>query len=187
MNSDERQSFSEGRRCLEVLVPVARKAVIPLSLCGVGVWLLVGCIYLPIPEHRVDKSRPDFRKLVGDEHSKARIRPGSITRAQVIAILGKPQYRSADRTAIGYELETRKGLLVYPLCFSGWPTDRRVYGVRLIFRPDGILADVETAMAESGTLAGTEPYDPNGRAIDLLNRHTPVLLPVGKLPPATRP
>ncbi|HZL34105.1 MAG TPA: hypothetical protein VFC78_02270 [Tepidisphaeraceae bacterium] len=178
---DETPSSPRGHR------PTTPRRTLPLMLSAVGLWLLVGCIYLPIPEHRTDKHQVDFRELVGDAGSKARIQPGHVTRAQVIALLGPPSFMSADRTSIGYTLETAEGLLIYPQCFSAWPENKYSYGLRLTFAPDEVLSQWRLEYVDNGGLIGMEPAHLPDRAIELLNNQRPELLPVDKLSPATRP
>jgi len=73
---------------------LALPAVIAIGL----MWLLAGCglgIYLPIPEH-VQAGKTDFRGMVGDAQSSRPIRPLKTTRAGVRALLGEPDYQTAD-------------------------------------------------------------------------------------------
>lgn len=143
-----RSRFTDGNR------RIFRKTL-PVILLLFGVWLMAGCFYLPIPEHRSEHQAKDFRKLVGAIDSKKAIRPGAVTRAQVIALLGPPQYASdappyrfynqpttapsEDHSAVGYVLETESNAWVYPLCFTATPGSRTEYELRMVFDKNDVL------------------------------------------------
>ena len=167
----------------------ARRRAVPFLLAAVGVWLLVGCIYLPIPEHRSNRHQPDFRDLIGPAGSKARIRPGAITRPQVFALLGVPHYASVDGHSVGYTLSTESGLFIYPQCFSAFPHMKYVYGLRLTFGPNDVLTDWKLDRSPCEAFMWLEPPHIYGTGVEGLNQEkdAPQLLRFeGKLP-ATRP
>ena len=116
------------------------RQAIPTILALVGAVLLIGCIYLPIPEHKVGPEK-DFRNLMGDSQSNKPIRPGAITRSQVMAMLGKPALISADGRRLGYAIETHRGIGIWPLCFSAGAYTQYGYAVRLEFDEQGNLVD----------------------------------------------
>ena len=132
-----------------------RRRILPMMLAMAGLWLLAGCFYLPLPEHRSENAKKDFRKLVGDANSKKPIRAGHITRAEVIAVLGPAEYASdavpvavynqpdpvasTDHSAIGYVLRTEGGAWVWPLCFTAWPDKQTKYELRLVFNEQDVL------------------------------------------------
>ena len=131
------------------------RKTLPVVLLISGVWLMAGCFYLPFPEHRSEHQAKDFRKLVGAIDSKKTIRPGAVTRAQVIALLGPPQFASdappyrvynqpastpsEDHSAIGYILYTESNAWVYPLCFTATPGTTTRYELRLVFNKEDVL------------------------------------------------
>ena len=130
------------------------RRAIPILLIAIGVGLLTGCFYLPLPEHPIrdpgkDKKEPlpkDFRHILGDVNSKSPIRPG-LTRAQVYSVLGKPNYRSTDNELI-YIMLAERAVWVYPLCFfAAAPAQFRGYALRLTFKDD-ILVRWELAHSE---------------------------------------
>jgi len=54
---------------------------LPILLIALGVCLLTGCFYLPLPEHQFEKQKKvDFRPMLGQANSNHPLRPG-ITRA----------------------------------------------------------------------------------------------------------
>jgi hypothetical protein len=118
------------------------RRLFPTLLAALGLWLLAGCFYLPIPEHRIDSKQPDFRDLVKDGRRPAPIRAG-ISRAAVIAILGPPRYEG--RHAVGYRLYTESGLWVWPLCFSATSAARFEYAMDLTFNENDVLVRIESA------------------------------------------
>lgn len=131
------------------------RASFPVLLIASGLWMLSGCFYLPLPEHRSEHHARDFRKLVGDISSSKRIRPGAITRAEVVGLLGPPQFTSdappyrvhgspasapsADHSAIGYVLQTDRGVWIVPLCFTALTDTTTRYELRLVFNSDNVL------------------------------------------------
>src|SRR5882724_9550306 len=108
-----------------------RRLAIPSLLAICGVWLLVGCIYLPIPEHQIDSKQKDFRGLLGDADSRRPIRPRHITRGEVVAILGPPPFATQDGRSIAYTVKTENGLFIWPTCFVVQSAGGSVYAVRL--------------------------------------------------------
>src|SRR5438309_1379268 len=98
------------------------RIVLPSFLVISGLWLLVGCFYVPIPEHGTDSRQTDFRKLLADDaHPRRSIRRGLSTRDQVISVLGPPPYAAHDRRSIAYILETERAVYLWPLCFHTSP------------------------------------------------------------------
>ncbi|HET6249775.1 MAG TPA: hypothetical protein VFE47_18945 [Tepidisphaeraceae bacterium] len=121
-----------------------RRIILPIFLALVGAFFLIGCIYLPIPEHKVG-AEPDFRPMLGDENSARPIRNGAITRAQIMQRLGPPPFRSADGRAIGYTISTETGFAIWPTCFFAGPDQSGAYAVRLDFDEHGILKNWKLA------------------------------------------
>ena len=164
-----RSRFTDGNR------RTFRKTL-PVVLLLFGVWLMAGCFYLPIPEHRSEHQGKDFRKLVGAIDSKKSIRPGAVTRAQVIALLGQPQYASDappyqvynqptsapsdDHSAIGYVLQTESNAWVYPLCFTATPGTFTRYELRLVFNKENVLDywDIKHSEERPPTFLNGGPY-----------------------------
>ena len=50
-----------------------RRILLPVLLASLGVWLLIGCVYLPVPEHR-DQGDPEPRQLLLDFGFLSRLR-----------------------------------------------------------------------------------------------------------------
>lgn len=111
---------------------------LPLTLLIVGLFLLIGCIYIPTADKPTYPNAIDFRKLVGQSVDRP-IRPGHVDRRTVLLILGKPWIMSKDGSAIAYTLDTQKGILFIPLCFTAAPVTGPTYYIRLDFNSDGIL------------------------------------------------
>lgn len=126
---------------------IKRWRVLPILLLGIGLWLLAGCFYLPLPEH-VTGHQKDFRKAVGDANSKRPLQVGVATREQVIALLGQPPFYSHDGRSIAYALTTEGGAWVYPLCFDAEGTHQRVYAIRLDFDAANMLTSWDTARGD---------------------------------------
>ncbi len=152
------------------------RKTLPVVLLISGVWLMAGCFYLPFPEHRSEHQAKDFRKLVGAIDSKKSIRPGAVTRAQVIALLGPPQFASdappyrvynqpasapsEDHSAIGYILQTESNAWVYPLCFTATPGTLTRHELRLVFNKENVLDhwDVKKSKEEHDWVFNGGPF-----------------------------
>src|SRR6478609_6065945 len=109
-----------------------RKLLLPTGLAALGVWVLVGCVYIPTfgPTVRGRNAAGD----VGPAGSKKPVRVADSTLADVVRVLGEPPLATADRRVVGYPWSVRKGFLVWPLCFSA----DSIHGNRtLVLRFDG--------------------------------------------------
>lgn len=120
----------------------ARRIALPLGLIGAGLWMLVGCIY--IPTFNMTTGAKDATKSVGDAHSDKRLRPGVSTRRNVRKLLGKPFFATADGRFLVYSWKKQKGLLIYPQCFMVLP-ETDAFAMTLEFGADGVMSgfDVE--------------------------------------------
>src|SRR3954464_5503057 len=97
--------------------PVSRLLLLPLTLIVAGVVLAVGCIPMPMVPKRVSgSSAADF---VGSETSSKPVRPGSITREQVIALVGAPEPAlSNDGRTLIYRWQEQTGTWLF--CSPRW-------------------------------------------------------------------
>jgi hypothetical protein len=91
------------------------RLVMPATLAGVGVYLLVGCIY--IPTFNGVKTGKNYSKLVGDAKSRKPVRVGRSTVEDALRILGVPFSRKGDGEALAYTWTVQTGVAVWPLCF----------------------------------------------------------------------
>ena len=92
-----------------------QRLLLPATLAGVGVYLLVGCIY--IPTFKGVKSGKNYYKLVGDAKSRKPVRVGRSTLEDALRILGAPFSRKGDGEALAYAWTVQTGVAVWPLCF----------------------------------------------------------------------
>lgn len=58
--------------------------------------LLVGCIYIPAPDSPAHKGDPNPHQLIGPPTTNKPIRPGVVTRNQVIERLGPPVWQDPE-------------------------------------------------------------------------------------------
>ncbi|HET6249774.1 MAG TPA: hypothetical protein VFE47_18940 [Tepidisphaeraceae bacterium] len=107
----------------------------------IGVWVLTGCIYLPILEHTVSTQR-DFRDLIGSNSYPAKIHPG-VSRADVIALLGDTPYVSPDRRTAAYFVDAEEGFYVGVTCFG---PEQSCYVLVLRYDPDGKVIEVKPGL-----------------------------------------
>ena len=155
---------------------VFRSIVLPVMILVPLVWIMTGCIYFPFFEHRLDNG-PNVRELVGEAGSDRPIRPGKVTRDQVVSLLGEAPYISADERALGYVARTGFSSWVYPLCFfAAEPADQRVYVVRLVFAKDGTLErydwEHESGYVPPTLLFGQSSSEPETSAVERLNKRS---------------
>ena len=87
-----------------------------MALAVVGVWLLVGCIYIPTFGTRF--SGKNVGKSVGAAGSDKPVRVKYSTRSDVLRVLGEPPFATADRRVFAYPWTVRNGIAVWPLCFA---------------------------------------------------------------------
>jgi hypothetical protein len=117
------------------------KAAPPALLAAAGVWLLVGCVYIPT-FGRVVRGK-DVSKKVGGEESRAALRPGRATRDDVLRVLGRPYYEESTGHALAYNWRIQQGFFWYPVCL--FAADG-IYGERTLvlrFGDDGVLRSYE--------------------------------------------
>jgi hypothetical protein len=115
--------------------------LLPVLLALLGMWLMAGCFKIPVWEYRSFDEQHDFRAELGDAHSKRPVRPGAISRNEVVARFGKPSYVSKGRRSVEYLLETNRAVYVWPLCFKASPANQRLYTLTLDFDAEGQLSD----------------------------------------------
>ena len=145
------------------------RRLLPYALTLLGLWLLAGCFYLPLPEQQVAPKQKDFRPLLGEINSNRPIRPG-VTRAQVTALLGPASQQYSDGSLI-YALATKRAVWVYPLCFQAAPAWERGYALRLQFDEHDTLSRWELADADERRdfpWPGV-PFQVRGKAMNNLN------------------
>jgi hypothetical protein len=97
------------------------RLLLPLALAAVGVWLLAGCVYIPVFGPTVEGKNAS--KSVGSNASRKPIRAGRATHADVVRVLGEPQAKTADDRVLAYTWVIRNGYAVWPLCFGGYPVN----------------------------------------------------------------
>jgi hypothetical protein len=117
------------------------RLLVPVGLTVLGLWLLVGCIYIP-GFGRVSSGK-DVSGKVGDDRSGRPLRLGAATREDVARVLGEPKFVSTDGHAVAYGWGVTKGYLVNVLCP---PASQTFWGARsLVLRFDerGVLRTYE--------------------------------------------
>ena len=121
---------------------------VPVAISVFGVWLLTGCVYLPIPEHGSDWVHRDFRRFLDPKNLSSPIRPGKTSRAKIAKLLGRPEFEiSADR-AVVYRFDTERDGVIWPLCFLVQPGYRDSYAVKFSFDDKNQLTGWITAHHE---------------------------------------
>jgi hypothetical protein len=126
------------------------RLLLPLALLALMLWLLVGCFYMPWFEHPIANNarNVDFRPMLADEwHTDRPIRVGSVTRHQVIQLLGAPKLAAVDRSAFVYDFQTVNAFWVWPLCFAAEPANGRLYVAVLSFDDAGMLQRIDVTDA----------------------------------------
>jgi hypothetical protein len=138
-----------------------RRSLLPLALTGLGLWLLIGCIYIP-GRDKVEPGEHDPRPHVGRRNSDRPLRVAAATRADVHALLGLPNAVSGDGRSWVYKWNARNGSWAMPLCFTSEPAWRH-YSLRLDFGDDGRLKrfDVDHDVRDVQILHVSAPPKPD--------------------------
>jgi hypothetical protein len=157
------------------------RRALPVLLITLGICLLTGCFYLPLPEHpTADPSErgqkksllADFRHILGDYRSKRPIRPGT-SRAQVLALLGKPDANSTQ-DQLFYTLLAQRAVWVAPLCFSAVDAQLRGYALRLTFDGDTLVRwDLSHVDENRDFIWSGYNSTATAKAVDLLKKNSP--------------
>src|SRR5207249_1648365 len=77
-----------------------RRFFIPLLLCAIGVWLLTGCLYIPM--FGKVREGTNAAKQVGEAHSRKPLRRFVATREDVERVLGRAPYQTSDGKVLAY-------------------------------------------------------------------------------------
>jgi hypothetical protein len=107
-----------------------------LILIGAGVWMLVGCIY--IPTFNATTEGRNHSGKVGDANSRKPIRVGQTHRDDVMRLLGPPPFVTPDGRGAVYPWRATRGVWVMPLCFMV-ESMHSYHGVFLTFDERGYL------------------------------------------------
>ncbi|MDB5334349.1 MAG: hypothetical protein JWP03_5500 [Phycisphaerales bacterium] len=153
-----------------------RRMAIPLSAIAVGVFFLVGCVYIPVPEHGTDWSRKDFRPLLEADNKSSPIRVGRITRSQLIKLMGRPAFEVPERRQVVYRYDTERNLVIWPLCFMVQPDYRDSYAAAFTFDDRDVLIGWETAHEKAHHIGGgaiQTPYLDHPDATDVFRPKRP--------------
>jgi hypothetical protein len=106
----------------------------------ISLWLLVGCLYIPTGDNvHLSGTKKDFRPLVGQPGSHQPITAGSISRGQIERLLGPPPFQSDDHSRAMYVLHVKKGIIIFPACFTATDDADTGIGLLLIYGSNGGL------------------------------------------------
>jgi len=121
-----------------------KRRIAPFLLLLAGMWLLIGCIYIPT-FNRVIKGE-DPQKKVGYGQSKRPLRVLHSHRDQVVQLLGEP-LASADQRVLTYAWQVEKGVKIWPFCFTA-ESVKSARTLVLRFDEDGTLRSFEVLHAD---------------------------------------
>lgn len=138
------------------------RCIVALLLIAFGVWMLSGCIYVPMFGRPLAGGK-NVSKQVGDAKSKKPIRIGKSSAGDIIAKFGAPYAQSADGEVLVYTWKSQNGVTIWPLCFAVEGVDK---WSSLVLRID-----------ERGILESTEVLVNSEPAIDLFGYHGSAPLP----------
>lgn len=156
---DERRSLRSARRRLRI--------VLPFGLIAISLWLLVGCLYIPTGNNlHLTGTKKDFRSLVGESGSPGPIIAGAISRERVERLLGPPPFESDDHRRAMYVLHVKKGIAIWPACFTATDYSDTGIGLVLVYDLNGRLIHWNRIEAPGGFNAMLGPYGiPAGQAV----------------------
>ena len=109
---------------------------VPVLLLSLGLYLLAGCIYIPMFGKVVRGEKVDEK--VGLPESRKPLRLGQSTRDEVERVLGRPAAVSRDGKAIAYVWTVQTALVIWPLCFQATKNYEK-RGLVMRFSNDGVL------------------------------------------------
>lgn len=93
----------------------SRRALLPIVLIALGLYLLVGCIYIPMFGRTTDGK--NVRRAVGDANSRRPLRVSRASRDDVLRVLGPPYVAASDGSALAYTWRVQNGIAIWPFCF----------------------------------------------------------------------
>jgi len=123
---------------------IRHRALLPIILASIGAACLIGCIPIPIGEHRVKGT--DYRPVTGDLGQY--LQEGRTTRDQLVAKLGQPQLSAGSGRFAGYVLGTNSGVWVMPLCFKAVPINN-FYMLQLEYDDAGVLVRYDVGWSKT--------------------------------------
>jgi hypothetical protein len=137
--------------------PATRCVLLPSVLALLGLWMLVGCFYIPGRDKMLGGGA-NPRTLVGGAKSDRPLRVGVATRDDVHDTLGLPTQVAAGGRYWVYRWGTQSGSWLMPLCFTAEPAWRR-YRMWLEFADTGRLTrfGLESDVEEFNPLGGGRP------------------------------
>src|SRR5687768_2214030 len=94
------------------------RIALPVALIVLGMWLLVGCVY--IPTFGTTVSGKNVAGSVGPKASRKPVRISLSTVTDVVRVLGEPPHATSDRRVFAYPWTVRNGIAVWPLCFAAY-------------------------------------------------------------------
>ena len=93
----------------------SRRALLPIVLLALGVYLLAGCIYIPMFGRTTDGK--NVSGTVGGANSRKSLRVARSTRDDVLRVLGPPHTSKLDGSAVAYTWRVQNGVAIWPFCF----------------------------------------------------------------------
>ena len=76
-----------------------------------ALWPLGGCVYIPAADSPTRKGAPDPNRLIGRRTSNKPVRPGAVTREQVVNRFGKPFWEDLERRTLIYPVPDESRVL----------------------------------------------------------------------------
>ncbi|MEA2734173.1 MAG: hypothetical protein QOE14_624 [Humisphaera sp.] len=134
-----------------------RRVIVPMMLLAVGVWLLQGCLYIPMFNATVGGK--EATRYVGESGSGKPLERDLSTSHDVRRMLGNPHFATTDGRFLVYSWLKRKGVMIYPQCFAAEPEDRS-FALTFEFDRDGVLRETQI---EEGFRMGYLFSPPRGR------------------------
>jgi hypothetical protein len=138
--------------------------VLPTTLVLLAVYLLAGCLYVPLPNIPQDGTK-NAATEVGGVKSNRPLRATMSSRERVIEHLGPPWFTSADNRTVGYRWVAATGYVI-PMCSNDDITLKDGFVLLLRFDEAGTLQTFRVQKDRSELRRSINEMLPAGQTVE---------------------
>ena len=134
-----------------------------------ALWPLGGCVYIPAADSPTRKGAADPNRLIGRRKSNKPVRPGAVTREQVVKRFGKPFWEDPERRTLIYRFPMKAGYWIL-IPWAPWAIVRadRIIAARFDFDEEGSLRAVRVERGGHSQMHCLGPTPPQPRMLQEL-------------------